>query len=55
MTNTFCHAVAPLYVSAIRTLLGAGLGFVLGLIVVGLLEVSFRWLARVRPGMEQAT
>ncbi len=55
VTNTFCHAVAPLYVSAIRTLLGAGLGFVLGLIVVGLLEVSFRWLARVRPGMEQAT
>ena len=30
VVNTFCHGVAPLYVSVIRSLLGLGLGCVLG-------------------------
>ena len=36
--NTFCHAVAPLQVSVMRTLLGVGLGLVPGVLAVVLLE-----------------
>ncbi len=39
--NTFCHAVTPLRVSVIRTLLGAGLGFLLGLCACALLYLLF--------------
>ena len=39
VVNTFCHAVAPLQVSVMRTLLGVGLGLVPGLLAVFLLEV----------------
>ena len=36
--NTFCHAVAPLQVSVMRTLLGVGLGLLPGVLAVVLLE-----------------
>lgn len=32
VVNTFCHIFTPLHVSLIRTLLGAGIGFVIGII-----------------------
>lgn len=35
VVNTFCHAVAPVGVSVIRTLLGLGIGAVLGLVLLG--------------------
>ena len=38
VTNTFCHAVAPLQVSVLRTLLGVGLGLIPGLLAVLVLE-----------------
>jgi len=38
VTNTFCHAVASLQVSVVRTLLGVGLGLIPGLLAVLLLE-----------------
>lgn len=34
VANTFCHAVTPVRVSVIRTLLGAGIGFVLGVCLI---------------------
>ncbi len=40
--NTFCHATAPLRVSVIRTLLGAGPGFVLGLLACGVLQIFWK-------------
>ncbi len=40
--NTFCHATAPLRVSVIRTLLGAGIGFVLGLAACGILQLIWQ-------------
>ena len=40
--NTFCHAVAPLQVSAMRTLLGVGIGILPGLLAVALLEGLFK-------------
>lgn len=43
VVNTFCHAVAPLHVSLIRSALGAGIGCVLGLVVIVLCHVVF-WL-----------
>ncbi len=46
--NTFCHAVTPLRVSVIRSLLGAGLGFVIGLIACGVLQGLFL-LIRKQP------
>lgn len=36
--NTFCHAVAPLQVSVMRTLLGVGIGLLPGLLAVLVLE-----------------
>lgn len=36
VVNTFCHAVAPVGVSVVRTLLGLGIGAVLGLALLGL-------------------
>ena len=42
VVNTFCHAVAPLQVSVMRTLLGVGLGLVPGLLAVLLLEAFFK-------------
>ncbi|MBR5538160.1 MAG: hypothetical protein IKU58_09695 [Clostridia bacterium] len=36
--NTFCHAVAPLQVSVMRTLLGVGLGILPGLLAAAVLE-----------------
>lgn len=42
VTNTFCHAVAPLQVSVLRTLLGVGLGLIPGLLAVLALEGIFR-------------
>jgi len=37
--NTFCHAVAPVRVSVIRTLLAVALGLVIGLAITALLEL----------------
>lgn len=45
VVNTFCHAVAPLHVSLIRSALGAGIGCVLGLVLMALFHAAFR-LAR---------
>lgn len=42
VVNTFCHAVAPLHVSLIRSALGAGIGFVIGLVVLMLCRAVFR-------------
>ena len=42
MTNTFCHAVAPLLVSVMRTLLGVGIGLLPGILAVLVLEGLFR-------------
>ncbi|MGN1001625.1 MAG: DUF5693 family protein [Oscillospiraceae bacterium] len=42
VVNTFCHAVAPIRVSGIRSLLAAAIGFVLGLVVTGVLNLVFR-------------
>ena len=44
--NTFCHAVAPLQVSVMRTLLGVGLGLLPGLLAVLLLEGFHRLKTR---------
>jgi len=38
VVNTFCHAVAPLQVSVMRTLLGVGLGLIPGILAALLLE-----------------
>ena len=40
--NTFCHAVAPLHVSIIRSALGAGIGCVVGLVLIALCRIVFR-------------
>jgi hypothetical protein len=42
VTNTFCHAVAPLLVSVMRTLLGVGIGLLPGILAVLVLEGLFR-------------
>ncbi len=42
VTNTFCHAVAPISVSLIRTVLAVGIGAVLGFAAVGILELIYR-------------
>ena len=42
VTNTFCHAVAPLLVSVMRTLLGVGIGLLPGLLAVLVLEGLYR-------------
>lgn len=42
VVNTFCHAVAPLHVSLIRSVLGAGIGCVFGLVILVLCRVIFR-------------
>ena len=55
IVNTFCHAIAPVQVSFIRTLLAAGLGFVLGLILTAVVEGVCCWWCRTHPGMDQAT
>ena len=44
--NTFCHAVAPLHVSLIRSALGAGMGGVLGLVLIVLCRISFRFTVK---------
>ncbi len=46
VTNTFCHAVAPVTLSLIRTLLAVGVGCVLGLAAVGVLELIYRAVNR---------
>ena len=46
VVNTFCHAVAPLLVSVVRTLLGVGLGLVPGLLAVLALEGFHRLRTR---------
>lgn len=53
VVNTFCHGVAPVQVSLIRSLLGAGLGLCLGLVAVAVAELLLRaW--RARSGKPQA-
>ena len=42
VTNTFCHAVAPLLVSVMRTLLGVGIGLLPGILAVLILVGLFR-------------
>ena len=44
--NTFCHAVAPLQVSVMRTLLGVGLGLIPGLAALLALEGLHRLRTR---------
>lgn len=41
VVNTFCHAVAPIYVSVIRSLLAAGIGLVPGLVIAAALNLLF--------------
>lgn len=41
VVNTFCHAVAPLHVSIIRSALGAGIGALIGLVLIALCHVVF--------------
>ena len=49
VVNTFCHGVAPVAVSLIRSLLGAGLGVCLGLVAVAIAEGLLRgWRAKGR-------
>lgn len=48
VVNTFCHAVAPLIVSVLRTLLGVAMGLPLGLLAVVVLELLWRGVARIR-------
>ena len=49
VVNTFCHGVAPVGVSLIRSLLGAGLGLCLGLVAVAIAEGILRvWRAKGR-------
>ena len=55
VVNTFCHAIAPVQVSLIRTLLAAGLGFVLGLVLTAVVDGICGWWCRTHPGMDQAT
>lgn len=38
VTNTFCHAVAPLSVSVIRSLLGLVIGVMLGVVILGVVK-----------------
>lgn len=47
VVNTFCHAVAPLHVSLIRSALGAGIGALIGLVLVVLCRIAFRFLAKI--------
>ena len=42
IVNTFCHAVAPFYVSLIRSVLGAGIGCLIGLVLIILFRIAFR-------------
>lgn len=49
VVNTFCHAVAPLHVSLIRSLLGAGLGALLGLVLLFLINGIFQGKLLIRP------
>ena len=48
VTNTFCHAVAPITVSLIRTLLAVGIGCILGFAAVGVLELLYRAVTKKR-------
>ena len=48
VVNTFCHAVAPIHVSLIRSALAAGLGCLLGLILIALYRVILRCVAKGR-------
>lgn len=41
VVNTFCHAVAPIYVSLIRSVLAAGIGGLLGLVLMGVCRIVF--------------
>lgn len=47
VVNTFCHAVAPLHVSLIRSALGAGIGGLIGLVLVVLCRVLFRFAEKI--------
>ena len=46
--NTFAHFHSPLIISTLRTVYGWGLGFVLGLILLGIVWVAIRVVRRVR-------
>lgn len=50
VVNTFCHAVAPLHVSLLRSALGAGIGCVIGLVLVALCHVIDRLAAKNTEG-----
>jgi len=43
VVNTFCHAVAPLHVSLIRSALGAGIGALIGLVLIVLCRIAFHF------------
>ena len=46
VVNTFCHAVAPLGVSLMRTVLAVAIGVVLGTVAVCVLEIIYRAVNR---------
>ena len=48
VVNTFCHAVAPLGVSLMRTVLAVAIGVVLGAVAVCVLEAIYRAVNRRR-------
>lgn len=52
VVNTFCHGVAPLVVSVLRTLLGVAFGLPLGLLAAAALELLWRVAARRRRKIE---
>ncbi len=42
IVNTFCHLRTPLYISIARTFIGIGLGILIGIVLIGILEMIIR-------------
>lgn len=55
IVGAFCQGGVPLWVSFLRVLLSGGLGLVVGLLGMGLLEWAVCRFLRTHPGMDQAT
>ncbi len=53
VVNTFCHGVAPLVVSVLRTLLGIAFGLPLGLLAAAVPELLWRAFVRMRRKTEE--
>lgn len=55
VVNTFCHGVAPIHVSLLRTLPSAGIGLGIGLLIAGLLDQGITRWQRTHPTIDQAS